>query len=659
MPKITDPIKINSMELPHRLVVAPNGKGYAYNDGTPSERLIENYRYEAEGVLGGLIQMGITWFKIEGSCFGGFMSLQDERMIHEQGRLVNTIQLAGAKCAPQLFHAGAISVPGMENAPPPVSSEERPCFFEGADMAHALSDEEAEQMTMEYAKAAFRAKEAGYNAVNMHFCHGSLVTQFYSRGLNSRDDRWGERKKEWGDNPLLFPIETIRRTRELVGPDFPIIVRVSGDELLGPEEGFTIDDMCRYIAPAFEDAGADCIDVSGGRVLRQSFWCIGPPVYFPHGCMLEMAKKIKQCVNIPVIAVGKLFEPKLCRTIIEKGWVDMVAVCRPMMADTNYIKKTILKQDKEVRKCLSCNMCMAVEDKAGGLRCAANPSYGRELTWLPLRKTEEPRNIMVVGGGPAGCEFAITAHERGHKVTLYEKADQLGGMVNVGSAVPRVPTRDLIHIVHWHKRELKRLDIPVVLSTEVTEDLVDREKPDIVVCASGGLDVVPPVTGADLPHVMTYIECLKKIPDVGQRVVVIGGHEGAESAVSLARYGKQVTIVEETNEIGKPSYCHDFARQMRLQEFILDEKLEHDIDVVINAKVVEITEDAVKLDVSGKEQVLEADTVVWALPRKPDDALAKALWEKMPGLVHRIGDCREVRSIGHATEQGAYLARQL
>jgi NADPH-dependent 2,4-dienoyl-CoA reductase/sulfur reductase-like enzyme len=477
--------------------------------------------------------------------------------------------------------------------------------------------------------------------------------------LNNRKDRWGERKKEWGDNPLLFPIETLRRTREMVGPDFPIIVRVSGDELLGPEEGFTIDDMCQYIAPALVDAGADCLDISGGRLLRQSFWCIGPPVYFPHGCLLDLAKKIKKCVNVPVIAVGKLMEPKLCRSVIEKGWADLVAVCRPMMADTNFIKKTILRKDKEVRKCLSCNMCMAVEEKAGGLRCAANPSYGRELHWLPLRKTEEPKDIMVVGGGPAGCEVAITAHERGHKVTLYEKSDKLGGMVNVGSAVPRVPTRDLIHIVQWHRKEIERLGIPVVLGTEVTEEIIEKEKPDILVCATGGVDVVPDVPGADLPHVMTYIECLKKIPDVGQKVVVIGGHEGAETAVSLARYGKHVTIVEETNAIGKPSYCHDFARQMKLQEFLLDEKLECPIDVVINAKVVEITADAVKLQVGKKEQVLEADAVVWALPRKPDDALAKTLWAKMPGMVYRIGDCREVRSIGHATEQGAYLARQL
>ena len=158
---------------------------------------------------------------------------------------------------------------------------------------------------------------------------------------------------------------------------------------------------------------------------------------------------------------------------------------------------------------------------------------------------------------------------------------------------------------------------------------------------------------------MTYIECLKKIPDVGQKVVVIGGHEGAETAVSLARYGKHVTIVEESNEIGKPSYCHDFARQMRLQEFLLDEKLECEIDVIINAELVEITKDSVKLQVGKKEQVLEADAVVWALPRRPDEALAKAMWAKMPGLVYRIGDCREVKSIGNATEQGAYLARQL
>ena len=659
MPKITDPIKINSLELPHRLVIAPNGKGYAYNDGTPSERLIENYRYEAEGTLGGLIQMGITWFRIEGSCFGGFLSLRDERMIHEQGRLVNTIHLAGAKCAPQLFHAGAISVPGMEDAPPPVSSEERPCFFEGLEMTHALTDEEAEQMTMEYAKAALRAKEAGHDAVNMHFCHGSLVTQFYSRGLNERKDRWGERKKEWGDNPLLFPIETLRRTRELVGPDFPIIVRVSGDELLGPEEGFTIDDMCNYIAPAFVDAGADCLDISGGRVLRQSFWCIGPPVYFPHGCLLELAKKIKKHVSVPVITVGKLFEPKLCRSVIEKGWADLVAVCRPMMADTQYIKKTILGKDKEVRKCLSCNMCMAVEDKAGGLRCAANPSYGRELTWLPLRKTEEPKDIMVVGAGPGGCEFAITAHERGHKVTVYEKGDRLGGLVHVGSAVPRVPTRDLIHIVQWHKREMERLGIPVVFGTEVTPELVEEKKPDIVVCACGSHQIVPDVPGIDLPHVMTNVECLKRIPDVGQEVVVLGGHEGAETAVSLARYGKHATIVEETNGIGKPVYCHDFARQMKLQEFLLDEKLECSIDVVINARLVEITKDSVKLQVGRNEQILEADAVVLALGRTPNDSLVKSLWAKMPGLVHKIGDCREVKSIGHATEQGAYLARQL
>jgi 2,4-dienoyl-CoA reductase-like NADH-dependent reductase (Old Yellow Enzyme family)/thioredoxin reductase len=660
MPKITDPIQINSMELPHRMVVAPNGKGYAYNDGTPSERLIANYRYEAEGAIGGLVQMGITWFRLEGSLFGGFLSLRDERMIHEQGRLVHEVHLAGAKCSAQIFHGGAIAVTGIADGPPPVSSEERPCFYEGLESTRPLTDEEAEMMTGEYAKAALRAKDSGYDAVNLHMCHGSLITQFYSRGLNSRDDRWGERRKEWGDNPLLFPLEVLRKTRELVGPDYPIIVRVSGDELLGADEGFTIDDMCDFIAPAFVEAGADCIDVSGGRVLTNSFWCMGPPVYFPHGCMLELAKRLKQAVDVPVIAVGKLMEPKLCRTVIEKGWADLAAVCRSMMADTDFIKKTILGKDKEVRKCLACNMCLAIgEDKGGGLHCAANPTYGREITWLPLVKTEAPKKILVAGAGPAGCEFAINAHQRGHNVTLYEKEDRLGGTVLVGSAIPRVATRDLIHIVQWHRREIERLGIPVVFGTEVTAELVDEEKPDVVVCASGSVEIVPDVPGVDLPHVMTNAQCLARIPDVGQRVAVLGGNEGAETAVSLARYGKQVTIVEEKNEIGKPIYCHDFARQIKLQEFILDEKLECPIDVIINAKLLEITRDLIRLQVGRNEQVLEADTVVLAMGRKPADGLAKALWAKMPGLVHRIGDCRQIKSIGHATEQGAYLARRV
>jgi 2-enoate reductase len=276
-----------------------------------------------------------------------------------------------------------------------------------------------------------------------------------------------------------------------------------------------------------------------------------------------------------------------------------------------------------------------------------------------LVKTEEPKNIMVVGGGPAGCEFAINAHQRGHNVTLYEKADKLGGTVLVGSSIPRVSTRDLVHIVQWHRREVERLGIKVEFGTEVTPEFVDEKKPDIVVCASGSLETVPDVPGADLPHVITNAECLKRIPDVGQRVAVMGGLEGAETAVSLARYGKAVTIVEEGNEIGKPIYCHDFARQIKLQEFILDENLECPIDVIINAKLVEVTKDSLKLQVGRNEQVLEADTVVLAMGRKPNDALARAIWEKMPGLVYKIGDCRQIKSIGHATEQGAYLARRV
>jgi 2-enoate reductase len=222
-----------------------------------------------------------------------------------------------------------------------------------------------------------------------------------------------------------------------------------------------------------------------------------------------------------------------------------------------------------------------------------------------------------------------------------------------------VSTRDLVHIVQWHTREVERLGIRVVFGTEVTPELVDKEKPDLVVCASGSVERIPDVPGVDFPHVMTNAECLARIPDVGQQVVVLGGLEGAETAVSLARYGKQVTIVEEGNEIGKPIYCHDFARQIKLQEFILDEKLECPIDVVINAKLVEITKDSVKLQVGRNEQVIEADAVVLAMGRKPDDALAKALWQKMPGLVHKIGDCRQIKSIGHATELGAYLARRV
>jgi NADPH-dependent 2,4-dienoyl-CoA reductase/sulfur reductase-like enzyme len=530
--------------------------------------------------------------------------------------------------------------------------------------ARRLSDGDIERIIEEFGLAAARAQAAGFDAVNVHAAHGaSLIMQFTSPVTNKREDKWG-----W--DRLLLSKRVVKSIRQHTDPDFPIIWRISADEYAGIE-GYGFEFVLNELVPALEKAGVDVFDVStGGVTTNEALAYLCQPVYFPSGTLVPYAEAVKKLTKKPVATVGKLFDPKLVRRIVEEGRADIVQLGRVVTADPDFPRKTLEGRDDDIRRCMSENWCLQTAFFAGQrAKCAQNACYGREREYGSLQPALNKKKIMVIGGGPAGMEFARVAVKRGHDVTLYEKQGRLGGLVHTACAFPHLPTRHLYNSVSYLKRQMEKLAVKVVLNKEVTAGFALSENPDVVIVAAGSLPHWPDIDGILKPIVLHYEEylALREYPmvhdrlirrknRVGNRIVVIGGVEGAETALSLSRSGKDVTLVEKTENIAKGPYLLDPSRiQMLVNEYMP----EAGVKLKLNRKAIRIADDGVTImDKDGNEEFLPADTVVITCGREPNEFLKEVLIGKVPE-VHAIGDCINPRNIGNAIHEGAFWARQV
>jgi len=631
---------IGKMRLKNRFVAAPMVSNHCDELGYITQRVLDTCEVQARG--------GVALFQTMAFYVHPTSVLFRAPGIEHDGRIAGAAELAyaihrgGAKAAMQLVHGGPLvppSSPGQQSlGPSPLESA-----FAPGTWCKEMSEEEIEMVIEAFGQAAGRAKRAGFDAVNIHSCHGSLIQLFMSRGANRRRDRWGK-------DLLLFPLKILERIRQVVGPDYPIIWRISGDEFYG-EAGYTLEDVLRYV-PQLEEAGVDCFDVSAGRIGMVSGSYIMQPVYRPRGSIVYLAEAIKRVAKVPVIAVGKIMDPKLAAKIVEEGKADLVALGRPLWADPEYPKKALAGKSEEIRKCLSCNFCMRGIFTGTATRCAVNAEFGREFRYR-LQPAYETKRVLIVGGGVAGMEAARIAALRKHQVLLYERQERLGGLVNLAANIPRLYTRDLYNIVQYLVHQLRILGVRIELGKEVTLDLVKQLGPEVIILATGSRFIWPHIPGIDHPWVMGLSDYVSRSRPVGDRVVVIGGHEGAEIAVSLAREKKEVTLVEETDNIAQPFYMYDILRQGMLMDFIQKEE----VRVLTKTRVKEILPGQVLLqEASGQERSLPADTVVVAYGRQSNRELAEEL-QKAGLSFYEIGDCVEPRSIAEAIDDGSYVAR--
>jgi 2,4-dienoyl-CoA reductase-like NADH-dependent reductase (Old Yellow Enzyme family)/thioredoxin reductase len=589
----------------------------------------------------GLIIVEITAVSPEGRVDSRQVSIYSDQFIPGLKRLIDRCHSHGAKIAVQLHHAGRQTIPevigGQPVAPSPI-----PCRVLGV-MPRELTIGEVEELVEAYGRAAKRAREVGFDAVEVHGAHGYLVCQFLSAYSNKRTDKYGGSL----ENRCRFPQEILACIKEMAGADYPLLFRISVQEYV--PGGLTLEET-RVIARKMQDAGAHCIDVSAGNYETGQMTI--QPGWLPRGCLVSLAEAIKKEVTVPVSVAGRINDPVLANQIIGQGKTDFVSLGRPLLADPELPKKAMEGRLDDLRMCTACCHCTDwVMGNARSITCAVNATVGREEATL-LKPAQKPKNVLVIGAGPGGMEAARVAGLRGHKVTLLDKEQKLGGQLNLAAIPPG--KEELGNITKFYAVQLPKLGVAVKLGQEARVETVAKMKPDVVVVATGSSTVLPEIAGADLPNVSLARDVISGKKKVGQKVMVVGGGRvGCETADLLANQGREVTLVRMTGRGPLAGDMGMFTSTMLLA------KLRRDGVVTKPDSCLErITSEGVIVAKEGQSKLLEADSVVLSPAPVPDNTLAEQLRDVVPEM-HVIGDATKPRGIFEAIHEGYRIASEL
>ncbi|MEE9491507.1 MAG: FAD-dependent oxidoreductase [Dehalococcoidia bacterium] len=644
--KLFEPVKIGKLELKNRIVMPALNTKFGTEFGAVSERSIAFYEERAKG--------GVSLIVIENTCIdwpvgkaGTSPIRADEwKFVHGLHDLAEAVHPYGVKIATQLQHTGRqgsslTSAEGQQLVAPSAI----PCLPTGGEMPRELTIEEIEGLIGKFVLGATLTKVAGFDAVELQAAHGYLITQFMSPHSNKRNDEYG------GDfeGRMKFALRIVEGVRLAVGPDFPIIIRLNGDEHI--EGGLTLEDN-KLIAQRLESAGVDALSISAGIYESPPWYSrIFPAMGMPMGCNVPLAAEIKKVVNIPVIVAGKLGNPLLAEEVLKDGKADLIAMGRPLLADSELPRKAAEGRLDDIRPCLSCNEgCGGSMSHMWRLSCAVNPAVGKEREYEiePAKKT---KRVVVVGSGPGGMEAARVAALRGHDVTLYEKEKSLGGQL-IPASVPQFK-QPIKNLVEYLKNQIGKLGVKIELGTEATPALLKELKPDVVILATGASPLIPEIPGVKGGKVATASEILLGKKEAGDKVVVVGGGEvGSELAWFLAEQGKKVTIVEML-------YGVAVAVNMFSRFYLLDKLAELGIEILTNTTAKEITDKGVvAVDINGNKQVIEADTVALAIGFGSNNELGEKLRGEIPE-VYTSGDCVKPGKIQEAIHGGSRVARQI
>lgn len=623
------PLTVKNLTIPNRFAVAPMVTNYCNGDGTATERFIRYQENKAQGGFGLIITEDYA-VSPQGRGFVNVAGLWNDGQISGHSALPPRVQKHGAKIFAQIYHCGrqtsAAVIGQRQEAPSPVLDPFN------SEIPRELSIEEIEKITDQFGDCALRAKQCGFDGIEVHGAHGYLLSGFMSLYSNKRTDEYGGSLM----NRLRFPLAVLKNIREKVGDDFIIDFRISADELVSG--GRTIEDT-KAIVPRLVDAGIDMVHVSVGVYYSNHEFV--PPHYVRHGFLADMAKEIKAAVDIPVVSVGRINDPFLAEELIASGKMDMAAFGRGSLADPALPLKAKEGRYDDIRQCIGCNYgCVGFLFENKPITCVVNPGIGLEYQH-PTEKTKTPKKLVVIGGGPGGVQAAISAAELGHKATLYEKDAVLGGQFRIAAIPPA--KGELTPFLAWQRARLEKLGVDVKLEAEATAASIG--KPDAVILATGAKPIVPNIPGATKPHVVTTTEILLGRAFPGNKVVVIGGGQaGAETADFLANIGRKVVIIEMLKEIAPLE-----ARSARI--FLLRALKEAEVEIHTETVVKEITDTEV---VSSCGTRFEADTVVLAVGVRSENTLETSL--KSAGFpVQVIGDAVSGRNVHNATKE-AYEA---
>jgi len=558
--------------------------------------------------------------------------LHNDAMVSGLRPLTEMIHSLGCKIGVQLGHAGRQTEHLAKGGVPPVAPSPIPCPVCRL-VPRELTRQEIKALVQEFAQAARRSKEAGFDVIELQAAHGYLLSEFLSPYANKRTDEYG------GDigGRCRFPLEVLRSVKEEAGFDIPVGLRMNGEDFV--PGGISLEDA-KVIAVELQAGGADFLDVSAG--FFGSYPGIVPPYFEPPGWRFYLAEAIKSVVRIPVIAVGRVVDPLLAEEILRQGKADFISMGRPLVADPELPNKAARGEFDEIRKCIGCNVCM---DREMGtpIICSVNPQVGFEDE-MPIVPTTKVKEVVVVGGGPAGLETALVAQQRGHSVTLVEKDDRLGGQMLLSARPPG--KEDFLEAVGYLVSQIGKAGVEVHTGRAVTAEEIEEMRPDAVVVAVGAEPVVPPIPGADRGNVVQAWDVLAGNASVGEKVVVIGGGSvGLETAHFLAAKGAEVIVCEMVEH-----FAGDMGRIVR---FYLRKHLDDlGVRLLRSATVIEIRERSVSiLQGEHRKEIDNVDTVVLATGVQPRKTLAEALAGKVPEL-HVVGDASKPGKVREAIEDG-------
>ena len=632
-----EPGSIGKLKIRNRLVLPPMATMFAEEDGSVSDMTMDYYEARARGGMG-LIIVEITAPGMQ--CTGPHqLSLGDDRFIPGWERLAEAVHRHGAKIAVQLQHSTMENRDGRFVQVGP-SAVIVPARVMGApdNPPHELSEGEIRDIVGWFAGASVRAKKAGLDGVEIHGAHQYLVASFLSPATNRRTDKYGGSV----ENRARFMVEILKAVRKAVGADFPLWIRLNGQEW-GVDNGQTLDDT-RVFARLAVKAGAQAIHVSGygaGSFITKA------PIADTAGVLVPLAAEIKKVVSVPVIAVGRL-DPAIGEKALAEGKADFVAIGRRNLADPELASKTAEGREDEINPCIGCLECI---DRRAGIFdqsnfrvvCTINPVNGHEKEYA-ITPAKTIKTVAVAGGGPAGLIAARVAALRGHKVTLFEKGPALGGLLNIAAVPPH--KEDIVPWVRYLSDQVTRSGVLVKLNSEATLAVLETLKPDAVVIATGGTPLRPDIAGMDKPCVTTAEDVLSGRRQVGQQVVIIGGGQvGCETADYLAGQGKQVTVIEVLKKAASDMY-------VMVRRRLMDDLRSRRVVLLTGAHCETILDGSVLVTTGdGKRENIPIETVVIAVGYRPDNSLQEALKGRFDE-VYRIGDASKPRRIYDAVQEG-------
>lgn len=557
-------------------------------------------------------------------------------------KFTDAIKRHGANPCVQLAHAGLFAEPFFNRDSNGIVIGPVEMDKESGTHVKAMDKEDMDRIANDFAEAAMCAVQAGFNQIMIQCCHGWLLAQFLSPAWNTRKDEYGGSI----ENRAKFPLQVFKTVREKVGPKVVVQTRISGDE--HQPNGWTLEDcvsFCKMI-----DEYVDIIEISSGDYHNSEHYCWVNPLMDTF-VNIPIARELKKNgVKAYITAVGGHNDPAKMDALIKEGAIDFFSIGRGILADSDLPKKWLTGKEEDVLPCIRCSDCMAGL-YTGFYSCNINPTVGQEGYLLNTPAPKKSKKVVVVGGGVGGMQAAITACDRGHEVTLVEKMNHLGGTLSFTEYGHK---DDLLHLKNYFVKQVEKRNIRVMYNTEASTALLDELMPTDIIVATGASPRVPDWKGIE--HAKYATEGYDHADKIGQKVVLIGGGLiNSELAVKFLEEGKQVTILELTDQILRDANM--FLKPTIKEKF---EKYKDKIQIITNATTKRIEPDGVIYEIDGKEQKLISDTILYAIGSVPNNKVVENLhewphWESF----RAIGDCTGSSIVKKAIHEGYFAAMDI